>query len=310
MKPISYNMSVVTILGAAALWAICFLLRKIIAANAGPFFVTCLSAAAAFIFLWAIICYRKENIIPAFKQAPLFFISNALLSMTIGSTAMFYGLSKVDLSVAVILEKTQPIYTLIIAALFIGERHNLKTIILSILAISLSTLIFQHHNGLTLTHINMQDFLIHWIGWLSITLAAIAWGASAVLSRVMSVKGLDPIIMAALRALIGGIAVIPLALWEMQTGHYQITAKIIGFSILIGVLGGGLGYILCYWGLQKVQAGTASLIELTTPIIAIIFGVIFLNEQLDLISYTLIGLLLITICYITKIKNQTPLPRR
>lgn len=64
--------------------------------------------------------------------------------------------------------------------------------------------------------------------------------------------------------------------------------------MLLGVLGYE-GYILYYKGLRHVPAGIAGLLELLTPIVALLLGFSFLGETLSDSQLAAIPLLLYTV---------------
>jgi drug/metabolite transporter, DME family len=96
------------------------------------------------------------------------------------------------------------------------------------------------------------------------------------------VPGLDDLAMTGYGSLLGGLAVLPLALAVGVSGgtglHYTAEA----FGLLAGLAVGptAVGYILYYRGLRSASPTTAALMSLLEPLTAAVLGVLVLGDRL------------------------------
>ena len=87
------------------------------------------------------------------------------------------------------------------------------------------------------------------------------------------------------------LIIIPIALFipdQTNTSPYGIFLAIISGSIT-----SGLGYTLWYWILPKINITSASIAQLSVPLIAALGGYLFISETLDwqfyIVSFLILG---------------------
>ena len=110
---------------------------------------------------------------------------------------------------------------------------------------------------------------------MAMAISGIAWG----LYSLIGAKGGDPT-----RATAGNfLYAAPLALlaWLLLPGEAPEINGVV-LALMSGAITSGLGYILWYGILPRLEASTAALAQLTVPIIALTGGMIFLAEAPDL----------------------------
>jgi drug/metabolite transporter (DMT)-like permease len=108
--------------------------------------------------------------------------------------------------------------------------------------------------------------------------AAVISGFAIPVNKVFVVD-IDPLAFTAVRALIIGVIFFLLA--SRQSDFRRVFRKIPWkYLIAIGIIGGGLAFLLYFTGLKLTTGGRAAFLHKTLPIYVAIFAYIFLKEKL------------------------------
>ena len=106
-------------------------------------------------------------------------------------------------------------------------------------------------------------------------LAAFSWGIYSILGYGQN----NPLSNTAINFVLALLLIIPIALFipdQTNTSPYGILLAIISGSIT-----SGLGYTLWYWILPKINITSASIAQLSVPLIAALGGYLFISETLN-----------------------------
>ena len=106
-------------------------------------------------------------------------------------------------------------------------------------------------------------------------LAAFSWGIYSVLGHEQN----NPLSNTAVNFVLALLLIIPIALFipdQTNTSPYGFLLAIISGSIT-----SGLGYTLWYWVLPKINITSASIAQLSVPLIAALGGYLFISETLN-----------------------------
>ena len=106
-------------------------------------------------------------------------------------------------------------------------------------------------------------------------LAAFSWGIYSILGHGQN----NPLSNTAINFFLALLLIIPIALFipdQTNTSPYGILLAIISGSIT-----SGLGYTLWYWILPKINITSASIAQLSVPLIAALGGYLFISETLN-----------------------------
>ncbi len=106
-------------------------------------------------------------------------------------------------------------------------------------------------------------------------LAAFSWGIYSILGYGQN----NPLSNTTINFVLALLLIIPIALFipdQTNTSPYGILLAIISGSIT-----SGLGYTLWYWILPKINITSASIAQLTVPLIAALGGYLFISETLN-----------------------------
>ncbi len=193
---------------------------------------------------------------------------------------MNVGLKYTDLGVACLLERTQVIFTVIIAAIFLKESMTRLSILLTLIGIAASTALMPVDYSV-ITMLSWEASL----GALCLVGAGFVWAISSVMGRKLA-KDQRALDMALVRGIVGILTALPLALlFEIDTLLHALSWRILLLASCGGILATGIAYSLYYYGLQILPVGIAGMLETFTPITAMILGIAFLNEQMSAVQW-------------------------
>ena len=211
------------------------------------------------------------------------------LTINVGQFAFLFMGIKLGMpaGLASLIHQSQAFFTLIIAALFIGEKWHWNHLTGLIIAAG-GMVVIASQQGSSMTAIGF---------WLNLAGAA-SWGAGNVIMR-RATQGVPPFSMLALIVWAGAVAVLPLTLlslfiegpaaWQVAWNSANwITAASIIYLGYFATLG---GYGL--WGklLSRYPAGIVSPFALLVPVVGMSSAALFLGEAFSL--HQLIGALLL-----------------
>ncbi len=209
----------------------------------------------------------------------------ALVNNTLPFSLITWGEQYIPSGLASILNSTVPLFAVVISHFTLSdERFSWSRVV-----------------GVTVGFVGVSilfapDLFTHGLsgavlGQLAIILAALGYATGSVITR----KYLQGVSSATLSALQLSFALlwvtIPALAWE-KPWTMQPTAQAWFSALWLGLLGTGLAYLLFFQLIKSIGATPTTLVTYVIPIFAVVFGVIFLGEQLywaQLAALTLIA---------------------
>jgi dihydrofolate reductase/drug/metabolite transporter (DMT)-like permease len=208
----------------------------------------------------------------------------AVLAIAIGgsalaSVAFTQSFHYVNPSVAILLQKLQPLIAVSLAALLLRETLTKRFWLWAFVALSGAYVI--SFPELRPQLFPGEEFNPNTMGVVLALLAALLWGASTVLGRFV-LRTLDFKLMTALRFVFAFLFLLVLA---GAQGTYAevatITATDIFFIVIIAVVSGVVSLFIYYRGLRDTKASIATLAELGFPMAAVVVNWLFLDATLS-----------------------------
>jgi len=205
------------------------------------------------------------------QMAPRGWLALALVSLTgglLGTFAIVRALFLVDfnqLSVVVVLQKLQPLFALVLAALLLKERVTSRFLALAVVAVGGAYLLTF---GASVPDAAVNAITIRAATWAVI--AAAAFGSATVLSKLL-LGSLD--FRDATFARYGMTSVMALVFLVVR-GIGMPIATVTGANwiivLIISVTTGSGAIFLYYFGLSRVRASVATICELCLPLSAVL----------------------------------------
>ena len=263
------------------IWGLTFVSTKILLTVFTPVEILFIRFAIGFIALLAVSPKRLRS--KGWQEEKYFILA--------GLTGIFfyYFLENASMlwtgaSNAGVIVSTAPFFT----ALFSGEKKSQRFFLGFVVAIL----------GIVMISFSSLDISIKglWGDFLALLAAAI-WGIYAIVSRKISTFGY-PETLTTRRSFLYGLVfiAIPLIFWNgFGTQRDVLTIENIGNLIFLGVAASALCFVLWNIAVRELGAVKTSVFIYLVPVITVLASVIFLNEELTLMTalgtvFTLLGL--------------------
>lgn len=213
------------------------------------------------------------------------FIVMSLLATAVYYYAFAKGTALLPSSIAGMLSGAIPLITFFCAWLFLREERITPLKMAGVGLGFLGVLLIARPWG-TSVNINIAGVIYMLLGSLSV-------GCSFVYAR----KFISPLKLpaAALTTYQIGLAMLLLLIVTPFTGMgavFHDTRAWIGLVVGLGLCGTGLAYISYYFIVDRLGALTASGVTYIPPVVALVIGVIFVGEDIGLVEYTAIFLIM------------------
>jgi drug/metabolite transporter (DMT)-like permease len=200
------------------------------------------------------------------------FLVLGLLNTTLPFTLNAWSLTRIDSGIAGILTATVPIFTVIVAHLATRDERATGAKVTGIGLGMAGVVLILGMDADALTSGSTA-------GKLAVLLASVLYGMGAVYAR--SLQGIPPLMLAFGQIVTSVLYLTPFVLvvdrpWEATTWGAGTLAAIVA----LGVFGSAAAYLIFYSLLTTSGAIAASLVAYLIPLVAVVLGVLFLDERL------------------------------
>ncbi|PAQ13142.1 EamA family transporter [Bacillaceae bacterium SAOS 7] len=261
-----------------------FMFVKIALTEASPLDTLAHRFTIAFAFATIPILLKKARITITMKSI-LPILPLALLYPTLFFTFQVFGLVYTTSSEAGIIQATIPIFTLILATIFLKERSNIWQKFFIFLSVAGVIYIF------TMNGLNVEAYSLK--GAMLILLSALSSACYNVLARKLT-KQYSLFTLTYVITFFGFISFNGISitnhLIDKSLAHFFspfLSFEFVGAVFYLGVLSSLCTSFLSNYALSKIEASKMSVFSNLATLVTIIAGVIFLNETLQ--YYHLIG---------------------
>lgn len=255
------------------LWSFAFVAGKVGVTDCPPLILLAARFLLAGILILGISAFRDEPnhlLSLSWRDAAVFAVlgvANNALYLGLGYT----GLKTVSAGLGGLIVSANPVFTAVLAALFLGEQLTGRKVMGLLLGIIGVGIIVWHR-------MSIGTDSLHGILFTLASLASIVVGT--ILFKLFAPKG-SLWIGNGVQNLAGGLAVLPFALTFSSVSDIVPSARLVGaFAFL--VLGGSiLAYYLWFHLLKTCGATAASAYHFLMPPLAMLFAFLVLGEHLD-----------------------------
>ncbi len=275
------------------IWSSSFLWIKIAVTEVGPMTLVAFRVLFGLLFAGGAVFIQRVEW-PHDRKTWTAFIIIGITSVAVPFFLISWGEQVIDSAVASILNATVPLFTLIIAHLFLHDDRMTAQKVIGLAVGFVGVVILLSED----MHASQSSLL----GQGAVILASLFYAGSAVYTRRNTpdahglVRGAAPLVSAtALMWLAAPIVESP-----FKIPHLPITWIAL---LWLGVLGSGLALILNYYLIHEIGPTRATMVTYVFPLGGVILGVLFLNEHL---SWQLLagGLLIISSLVVVNWKKQ------
>jgi drug/metabolite transporter (DMT)-like permease len=255
-----------------SIWSASFLWIKLALNEIGPFTLVAFRVLFGVLFAGgAVFLQRKawpRNLTGWFP-----FLLLGATSIAIPFVLITWGELAIDSAVASILNATVPLFTIVIAHLFLqDDRMTVQRVIglfvgfVGVVVLLSKDLGAGAHNSI--------------FGQAAVILASICYAASSVYARRKTVS--SPGLVRGAAPLVSATAIMWIVVPVFESPFKIPQMPLTWIAVLwLGVLGSGLALILWYYLLHEIGPTRTGMVTYIFPLGGVILGVIFLNEQLS-----------------------------
>lgn len=277
-------MNVKQLLGFLALtviWGSSFFWIKLAVREVGPLTVVTIRLAFALVVLLGFLVVRKPAIPKGGRMWGVLLVQG-LMSTAIPWILITWAEQYIDSAVATVLNATVPMFTIVIAHLFLHDDRITSRRVFGLLVGFAGVLVLLHEDiatGFGAFADNAVSGLVL-LGNAAVLLSSAFYGVSNVYARA-KLRGVPPIVQAFYTMLFADAV-----MWIVApTVEAPFTLPVLGVTWVaiawLGVLGAGISYLIFYYLLHTIGPTRISMVTYTIPVVGVALGVLLLDERLD-----------------------------
>jgi drug/metabolite transporter (DMT)-like permease len=277
----------------ALIWGSAFLWIKLADRGFSPVEVTLARLALGAAVLFVIVRLRHEPI-PRSGRLWVHIVVAALFANAVPYLLFAVAEQQVASSTAGIINATTPLWTVVLA---LAIRHQ-KTVTNwqaagLILGFAGAVLIFTPWQA-------ASDLFS--AGGVECLAASVSYAVSYIyMDRYLARRGISPVLLSACQLLAAAVMLaVALGVSGVRTPH--LTVETVAAVAVLGIIGTGIAYVLNYQIITSDGATAASTVTYLLPVVAIVLGVLVLNETITAITLAGIALVLAGVA-LTRVKR-------
>ena len=266
------------------LWGGSFLCVGIAVQELPVLTIIALRVSLAALVLWGIALFSGHQL-PRGRKTWQAFLALGLLNNVIPFELIVFGQQTIGAGLAAILNATTPLWTVLIAALFLADERFSKQKLFGVLLGLVGVIVMVGPDSLAGISRNLG-------AQLAVLGATLSYAFASVFGRRFAAAKISPLHTALGQVTASSFILVPLALMIDTPWASALPSQATIFAILgLAVLSTAGGYLLFFNILERAGATNVSLVTLLIPPSAIAMGMLFLEETLQGIHF--IGLALI-----------------
>lgn len=183
-----------------------------------------------------------------------------------------WGEQHITSALTAVLNASTPLFTALLAALVLRERLRPSQVAglgVGLVGVAVAA-------GLGASDLAGSSLA----GALAAILAGAGYGAAFVYMRRHLVE-IPPLVAAAGQLSVGAVLLFPVAALTSVVGGVSLTPTRVLAVVLLGTLGTGLAYVLSYRVIAELGPTTASLVTYIIPVVAVVVGIVVLDEPFE-----------------------------
>lgn len=247
--------------------------------------IVALRVVIAAITLWMIVLIIGLPI-PRSLKLWCMFLAMGLLNNVIPFLLIVWGQAQIASGLASILNAATPIFTVIVAAIFLTDERPTQ---LKVIGVTIGFLGVVMMIGLP-----ALDTGENLLAQLAVVTATLSYAFAGVYGRKFKSQNINPIVIAAGQVTASSLVLLPIAVAvDGVTTLNQASSSTWISMIGLAVMSTAIAYALYFKILELAGATNVLLVTLLVPVSAILLGSLFLDESLQLIHF--IGMAMIAL---------------
>ena len=255
------------------IWGSTWLFIKLGLADLPPLTFAGIRFVISCAILFPLVAFRRLSL-PKTRADWTLLIVTGILSFSLNYGLVFWAEQYISSGLAALLQATLPAFGLLLAHIYLPSERitwvKISGVILGVVGVGV---VFSNQLA-----ISGRQALAGCVG---MVLSAFFAAYSNVLVKTHG-KKLNPAVIAAFQMLFG---LIPLMLYgiafEGNPFRFRWTAIAVMSLVYLAIVGTVIAFLLYYWLLQNMDVTKSMLISLVTPVVAVILGMLVLDEELS-----------------------------
>jgi drug/metabolite transporter (DMT)-like permease len=264
-----------TLITLAAVWGGAFFFNAVAVKELPVFTIVVARVVLAALVLVAVLKVAGIRM-PSDRRVWIAFFGMGLLNNAIPFSLIVWGQQHIASGVASILNASTPLFTVVLAHVLTSDEKLTGGRILGVLAGLAGVAIMIGGDAARALGTNV-------VAQLACVAAAVSYGFAGIFGRRFRAMGVAPMATAAGQLIASSILLLPMMLmldrpWSLAAPSLNAIVALIG----IATLSTAFAYVLFFRLLATAGASNTSLVTLLIPVSAILLGMIFLGEMLEL----------------------------
>lgn len=249
----------------------------------------------------------KDELLKINSKDIILFLLVGIGASALGLICFTSSFAHINPAIAIIFQKTQPIFIIILSSFFLKEKITPNFIIHSIVVLLCVIGITYQYNPAQAIGSSPATGALYAIA------AAFFWGGGTVWGKEL-MKKYSPLLLTGMRFFIGTIFTLIMALYLygdlkanlLLTSTSDANNNFYQYQILyMALISGTLAVSCFYFGLKHVKASLVGILELSFPVFSVMISWLFFNKPLTIMQIFLSILLFIESYNATQESNNT-----
>lgn len=256
----------------AFIWGWSFLFIKVAVEGMTPSTVAATRLALGLVVLATVLRLRGLRL-PSGMVWWRHFTVVALVGSALPFTLLAWGEQHVSSALTSVLNASTPLFAALFVAAFLGERLRAVQVgglLLGFAGVAVAS-------GLAGADLGGSSLR----GEAAAVLAAVGYGASFAYTQ-RHLVGIPPLVAATGQLAAGTALLLPVAVVTTAREGIALAPRRLLAVGLLGVLGTGVAYVLNYRSIAELGPTVASVVTYLVPVVAVVVGVVFLDEAFEL----------------------------
>jgi drug/metabolite transporter (DMT)-like permease len=255
------------------IWGSTWLFIKLGLADLPPITFAGIRFVISCAIIFPIVWLRRQQL-PKSRGDWILLVVTGILSFSLNYGLVFWAEQHISSGLAALLQATMPAFGLILAHIYLpSERITWVKIAGVVLGVCGVGVVFSNQLA-----ISGRQALA---GCVAMVLSAFFAAYSNVLVKTHG-KDLNPAVIASFQMLFGLVPLLIYGLtFEGNPLRFHWTALAVVCLLYLAIVGSVVAFLLYYWLMQNMDVTKTMLISLVTPVVAVILGMLVLDEQLN-----------------------------
>ncbi len=274
-------------------WGSCFIYMKMAVHYISPVQIVFFRVLFGVIPV-AVLAYSRGALKLAHLRHAGHFLVMGILATALYFCAFAKGTSLLLSGVAGAVSGAVPLFSFVLALIFIAEEKATRTRLLGIFVGFVGVIAIARPSGSDLSTTSMEGVLYMLAGSLSV-------GSSFVYARKFIIPLRIPAVALATYQLTIGLLLLTLfTSFEGIGVIFEDTGAAIALIVGLGLLGTGFAYIIYYYLVDTMGAVSASAVTYVPPVVALLIGSLIVSEPIAVFDYLATGLIFLGVFLLKK----------